>query len=214
MSETQVDPAARLEPEDAARADFYALLGRLFADPPNATLLAAIANAPPLEPVASAAEGDDVAGALNAAWNGMRAASAAADPDAVREEFLALFVGVGRSEVSLYASHYLGPQSGRPLADVRAALSELGLARRPESSEYEDHLSVLLETMRMLVGGDRETPPADLAKQKWFFDRHLAPWAQDCCTAIDESAIAKYYRRVAQFCSCFVALERDSLAMV
>ena len=73
------------------------------------------------------------------------------------EEFLALFVGVGRSEVSLYASHYLGPQSGRPLAEVRAALSELGLARRPGSSEYEDHLAVLFETMRMLVGGDGES---------------------------------------------------------
>jgi TorA maturation chaperone TorD len=213
MSEARVEPAARLAPEDEARADFYALLGRLFADPPGAELLAAIASAPALEPVASATEGDDVARALKSAWDDLRAASAAADPDAIRDEFLTLFVGVGRSEVSLYASHYLGPQSGRPLADVRAALSELGLARRPESNQYEDHLSVLLETMRMLVGGDGETPPADVAKQRWFFDRHLAPWAQDCCTAIDHSAVANYYRRVAQFCSCFVALERDSLAM-
>ena len=213
MSETPVAKLARLPPEDEARADFYALLGRLYADPPDAGLLAAIAKAPSLGPVVSAAEGDGVAAALNAAWDGLRVASASADVDAVREEFLALFVGVGRSEVSLYASHYLGPQSGRPLAEVRAALSELGLARRPGSSEYEDHLAVLFETMRMLVGGDGERPPVEIAQQRTFFDRHLASWVSDCCTAIVESPVAIYYRRVAQFSSCFVALERESLAM-
>ncbi|MEO8304167.1 MAG: molecular chaperone TorD family protein [Betaproteobacteria bacterium] len=213
MSEIPVAPGSRLEPEDEARADFYALLGRLYADPPDAGLLAAIAKAPTLSPATSASEGNDAATQLKAAWDDLRAASASADPDAVREEFLALFVGVGRSEVSLYASHYLGPQSGRPLAEVRAALSELGLARRPESSEFEDHLSVLFETMRMLVGGDGERASADIARQRWFFDRHLAAWSADCCTAIVQSPVANYYRRVAQFCSCFVALERDSLAM-
>ena len=208
-----VAPGARLPPEDEARADFYALLGRLFADPPDAGLLAAIAKAPTLLSATCTAEGGEVATTLKAAWDGLRDASANADPDAVREEFLALFVGVGRSEVSLYASHYLGPQSGRPLAEVRAALSELGLARRPGSSEYEDHLAVLFETMRMLVRGDGERLPADIAQQRLFFDRHLATWAMHCCTAIGESPVANYYRRVAQFSSCFVALERDSLAM-
>ena len=38
-----------------------------------------------------------------------------------------------------------------------------GLARKPESSEFEDHLSVMLETMRLLVSGDGERPPADIA---------------------------------------------------
>ena len=37
-----------LAPEDQARADFYALLARLFADPLDAALLAAIADAAPI----------------------------------------------------------------------------------------------------------------------------------------------------------------------
>ncbi len=147
------------------------------------------------------------------AWEDLRAASAAVDLESVREEFQALFVGVGRSEVSLYASHYVGPQSGRPLAEIRATLAELGLARRAASSEYEDHLAVLFETMRMLVAGDGERLPAELSQQRAFFNLHLTTWAFDCCTAIEESPVASYYRRVAQFCSCFMALERDSLAM-
>jgi len=202
-----------LEPEDQARADFYALLARLFTSAPDAGLLAAIATALPLAP----ATHTDVAGTgaedLAASWDALRAASAAMAAEAAADEFHTLFVGVGRSEVSLYASHYLGPQSGRPLAEIRAALAELGLARRPGSSEFEDHFGVLLETMRMLVAGDAERRPAAIAAQRAFFEQHVAPWAFDCCTAIRECSVANYYDRVAQFTSCFLALERDSLAM-
>ena len=213
MSEAAFNLQARLDPEDQARADFYALLARLFADAPDTGLLAAIANAEPLAPSRSAHDLDDVAAGLAEAWERLRAASAAMDADAAAEEFQALFVGVGRSEVSPYASHYLGPQSGRPLAEIRTALAELGLARRPGSSEFEDHLAVHLETMRMLVAGDGERRPAELAQQRLFFERHIAPWVFACCTAISESPVANYYRCVAQFLRCFVALERDSFAI-
>jgi TorA maturation chaperone TorD len=201
-----------LEPEDRARAEFYSLLARLFANAPDASLLRAIAGAPPLAPAARA---DDGAGGngLASAWEAMRAASATADPEAAADEFQALFVGVGRSEVSLYASHYIGPQSGRPLAELRASLAKLGLGRRPESNEYEDHLSLVLETMRMLIAGDGERSPAPLGEQKAFFDRHVLPWTSDCCTAISANSVANYYRRVAEFTRCFVVLERDSFAI-
>ena len=205
----------RLEPEDQARADFYALLARLFAAAPDATLLVAIAAAPPLALDASGglAGTDDDAKTIGQAWDSLRAASAVMDPVAAIDEFQALFVGVGMSEVSLYASHYLGPQSGRPLAAIRATLAALGLARRPGSSEFEDHLSVELETMRMLVAGDAGRGPATIAEQRAFCETHLLPWAFDCCNAISTSLLANYYRQVASFASCFMALERDSFAI-
>ena len=209
MSDATVTLRHKIEPEDQARAEFYALLARLFADAPDASLLAAIAAAPALEP---ARRSDDSVDGLAPAWDGVRAASAAADPAAVRDEFQTLFVGVGRSEVSLYASHYLGSHSGRPLAELRATLARLGLARRPESNEFEDHLSLVLETMRMLVTGDGERDPASLEEQRAFIDRHILPWVQDCCIAISLNSVANYYRRVAEFTQCFVALERDSFA--
>ncbi|MEO8675411.1 MAG: molecular chaperone TorD family protein [Casimicrobiaceae bacterium] len=202
----------RLEPEDQARAEFYALLSRLFADAPDASLLAAIAEAPPLGPVARAGDNDGSDG-LPPTWDTLRAASSIMDPEAAADEFQTLFVGVGRSEVSLYASHYLGPQSGRPLADLRATLAKLGLARRPEASEYEDHLALVLETMRMLIAGDGERRPTPIADQQAFFERHIQSWVPDCCTAISTNSVANYYRRVAEFALCFVALERDSFAI-
>ena len=215
MSEATVVLHHRLEPEDQARADFYALLARLFAAAPDAALLAAIAAAPRLASDTpggtSRAEGD--AKNIADAWDSLRAASAVMDPEGVGDEFQALFVGVGMSEVSLYASHYLGPQSGRPLAAIRATLASLGLARRPGSSEFEDHLSVELETMRMLVAGDAGRRPATIAEQRAFCETHLLPWAFDCCAAISTSLLANYYRQAASFASCFMALERDSFAI-
>jgi len=210
-SEATVALRYPLPPEDQARAEFYALIARLFADAPDASLLAAIAAAPALAPSThtDAGPGDGLA----ESWAALRAASAAMDPEAARDEYQALFVGVGRSEVSLYASHYLGPQSGRPLAEIRATLARLGLARRPESSEFEDHLAAVLETMRMLVAGNGERRPAVIADQRAFFERHVAAWAPECCTAIASNSVANYYRRVAQFANRFLALERDSFAM-
>jgi TorA maturation chaperone TorD len=208
-SETAVRDARRLDPEDEARANFYALLARLYASAPDAALLHAIAVAPPLAPV----DGPENEAGLAARWDALRAASADADPAAVAEEFQALFIGVGKSEVSLYASHYLRPQSGRPLADFRAALAEQGLARQPDASEFEDHLSVVLETMRMLAAGCADRPPATIAEQRAFCETYLLSWVFGCCTAITQCAIANYYVEVAQFTRSFLALERDSFAI-
>ncbi len=211
MSDASLQSAPELAPEDQARAEFYALLSRLFARAPDAALLGAIAAAQPL--AAPARPPDDGSLTLAETWDGLRAASATIDAEAARDEYQTLFVGVGRSEVSLYASHYLGPQSGRPLAEIRGALAELGLVRRTGASEFEDHLALVLETMRLLVAGDADRDPAPIAAQQAFFARHVAPWALECCAAISANAVANYYRRVAQFTDHFLALERDSFAV-
>lgn len=211
MSEAQAIAREGISPEDQARADFYALLARLFADAPDAAFLAALADAAPLITEDSVADGGGQD--LAAAWDQLRAASARVDPVLAADEHQALFVGVGRSAVSPYASHYLAPQSGRLLAELRATLARLGLARKPATSEYEDHIAVVLETMRLLAAGDATTPPASISEQRAFFERYVASWAFDCCAAITANVVANYYRAVAQFTDSFLALERDSFAM-
>jgi len=205
---------APLAAEEAARAGFYALLARLYAGAPDADLLAAIAAAAPLVGEGVPAATDGTAQELAAAWAALTAASASAAPETVGQEYDELFVGVGKSEVNLHASHWLtGFMMERPLAELRDTLARVGLARRPGVPLVEDHLSAVCETMRILVGGQGDRPPAPLAEQRSFFDRHLAPWAFSCCTAIGNCSLADYYRGVAQFTSCFLALERDSFAM-
>ncbi|MEP7181217.1 MAG: molecular chaperone TorD family protein [Betaproteobacteria bacterium] len=214
MADATVALSRRIEPEDQARADFYALLARLFAAAPDAALLAAIAGAAPLAVATRIDEAGDAAVGLARAWDRLRAASAAMDAAAASQEYIDLFVGVGTPPVNLHASHWIaGAMMQKPLADVRATLAGLGLARKAESAMVEDHLAALCETMRMLVAGDGKRSSGSIAQQRGFFERHLAGWTNDCCAAIEQNSVANYYRPVAEFTEYFLALERDSFAI-
>ena len=193
-----------LSPEDRGRADFYALLARLYADGPDAAFLGALGNA------------DAIAGesAFATAWNRLVAASAGMDADAAAQEYTDLFIGVGKCEVNLHASHWLtGFMMEKPLAALRTELGVLGLARRSDVVMLEDHLCALCETMRLLIAGHGDREPATVATQRAFFERHIASWVFACCAAIRESPIANYYARVAEFTEQHMALDRDALAM-
>jgi TorA maturation chaperone TorD len=196
----------RLEPEDRARANFYAILAGLFADVPDAALLAAIGRSEPLEEAES--------GSLPLAWNRLVAACRVMDPEAARQEYTDLFVGTGRAELNLHGSHWRsGFMMEKPLVELRRDLAGLGLARKPESTQVEDHISALFETMRLLIEGDSARSPANLSVQKGFFETHIATWAFDFLRALKDCSLANFYHPVAEFAEIFMALERDSLAI-
>lgn len=195
-----------LAPEEQARAGCYALVAGLFGAPAGASFLAALADAPPLD--------EDGASLLAPAYNRLLAASRAMDAEAADQEYTDLFVGVGKSEVNLHASHWRsGFMMDRPLAELRADLAALRIVRIERTTLLEDHLAALAETMRLLVAGEPGRPPAPLEDQRRFFETHIAPWALDCCDAIARSSLANYYRRAAEFTLTFLAIERDSFAM-
>ena len=219
MSDVQhnarVAVAHPLMPEDQARADFYALLARLFAAAPDRGLLVAIAEAPSMGVATLLDEAGEPGARLHDAWERLRSASSVMDADAAAQEYVDLFVGVGKSEVNLHASHWItGFMMDKPLVEVRATLAGLGLARRDGVTMVEDHLSALFETMRALVAGIDDRPPSGMEDQQTFLMKHIVPWAERCCAAISINPVANYYRRVAEFTECFMALERDSFAMV
>jgi TorA maturation chaperone TorD len=195
--------------EDEARANFYALLARLYADAPDAALLHAIAAADELPAITP----DGAANDLAQSWRMLVAASAAMDAEAAAGEYQELFIGVGKSEVSLHASAYVSRTGGSALADIRAALTRLGLSKQESVSLYEDHLAAVCETMRVLIGGAPGIEPCTFAQQHEFFAAYVSPWVAQCCDAIKRSPIANYYRRVAEFTQYFLAIERDSFAI-
>lgn len=195
-----------LASEDQARADIYAVLARLFAGAPDAAFLATLGAAERM----AATDASPVV----AAWNRLADASIAMDADAAREEYDGLFIGVGKSEVNLHASHWLaGFMMEKPLAELRTELALLGLARKGAATMVEDHAAALFEAMRLLISGSDERQPAAIPVQRNFFEKQLLPWIFDCCAAIEQNSLANYYRRAAEFCSLFMAVERDSLAM-
>lgn len=192
--------------EDEARANFYAVLARLFYAGPDADLLAAIARADEL-----VAEGPD--DALAEAWNALIAASAAADAQAVRQEYDELFVGTGKAPVTPYASFYL-VETGREklLAALREELDAMGLARSQDANEPEDHFAGLCDVMRLLIGSGAGEDA--LAEQRDFFYRYLRQSYPALCAAVEACDAADYYRRVARFAKAFMDVEVDSFEML
>jgi TorA maturation chaperone TorD len=205
MTDAPIAFQPALADEDRARAEFYALLGRLYTDAPDAPLLAAIG--------ASELWADQDTNPLAGAWNGLVLASRAMDAEAAEQEYTDLFVGVGKAECNLLAAYWMPESIHSPLASIRAELAGLGLGRAHGSAVYEDHLGALCESMRLLIAGASGRAPAPLAVQRQFFDRFLSGWVDRCCDAITQSEVANYYRRVAEFTSLFMAVERDSFAI-
>jgi len=193
----------RLEPEDRARANFYAILAGLFADVPDAALLAAIGRSEPLEEAES--------GSLPLAWNRLVAACRVMDPEAARQEYTDLFVGTGRAELNLHGSHWRsGFMMEKPLAELRGRLAAMGLAGRDSGVVVEDHLGALCEVMRVMITGHQRSGPASVAEQRQFFESEIAPWFERCCGAIDKSQVANFYRSVAEFATEFLRLEQEA----
>ena len=151
---------------------------------------------------------------MGEAWNRLLDASAAMDADAAAQEYFDLFVGVGKCNVNLHASHWItGFMVERPLVELRTDLAALKITRNEAATMLEDHFCALFETMRILVGGDGDRPPATVAQQRNFLEKRLLSWAFECCAAIVKSSLANYYARVAELTEQFLVLERDSLAI-
>jgi TorA maturation chaperone TorD len=190
-----------LPPEEAARANFYGLLARLFVAPPDAALLEALAVAHGLP------AGDP---ALRGAWDALRASAAQADVETLREAYDDTFIGTGRSPVSLYATAYtVRFATDAPLVSLRAELSALGLARHPSSHEPEDHIAALCEAMRHLVAIEGDA----VARQARFFNRWIAPAAQPLCDAVARHMAGSFYEHVARLAQAFLEVERCAFEM-
>jgi TorA maturation chaperone TorD len=195
-----------LPPEEAARGDFYALLGRLFHSAPDGALLGSLAHA-----AAIPADGDP---ALARAWQELVAASSAMDADAATDEYDALFGGVGKSPVSLYAGFYTGAMAiDHPRVRIRNDLAALGLERRDEVTEPEDHFAGLFDVMRVLVAGGAGRSPAALAEQRGFYEAHVKPGAAKFFDAVARDKNANYYRKVAALGAAFISLETESFVL-
>lgn len=191
-----------LPPEEVARANFYGLLARLYYAPPDATLLEAIAGAEEIE-------AED--GGIAAAWRDLARAAAGADPVALREEYESAFIGTGKAPVTLYASAYSIKYSNEvPLAGLRAELAAMGLGRRNEANEPEDHIAALFDVMRFLIAEQKSA----LETQQRFFSRWIWPTVRPLCAAVDASPHTAFYKAVARFMKSFLELEHSAFEML
>ena len=187
--------------EDAARANHYALIGRLFYEAPDSILVAQICRAD------AESAGEDTP--LGRAWRALRQACDAAFPVVIRQEHEKLFLGVGKAEVTPYTSHYIrGISPDHHLVRLRQRLQQLGLGRRSAAFEVEDHVSGICDVMRVLV--ENGHPPAE---QRLFFNEFIYPGVNPLCAAVTAAASSVFYRHVAEFTRAFLEVEREALDM-
>lgn len=198
------DTMQTLIPEDAARADLYALLAHLFYAAPGAELLDALATADDVS-----AEAPDTP--LGAAWHKLQAAAAVVDAEALAQEYQDLFIGVGSGEVVPYASwHLTGFLMEEPLARLRDDLARRGISRLQSVAEPEDHIAALCEAMRLLVQGGDGLPAAGYEIQKAFFMRHLQPWYARFTGQLAQASSANFYRVAGELATAFLDTEAAS----
>lgn len=188
-----------LEPEEQARADWYALLAALFQQPPSVDLMRQIASAPL-----------DSSTTLGHQFSELAQSCAQMEQDAIRQEFDALFLGVGRPEVFLQASFYLtGFLHERPLANLRERMAGLGVVRGSELSLTEDHFGVLCELMRFLIAAENSAPTSVAAQQE-IFNEYIAPCFEALCDAIERSESGNFYRQVGRVAKEFFSIEQQA----
>jgi TorA maturation chaperone TorD len=192
--------------EETARAEVYGVLAALYYAPPGEPLLEQLRVAATEAP----AEG----GLLEEPWRGLVAAARELDLGAISAEYHALFGGIGKPEVYLFGSHYLsGFLNEKPLAQLRADLAALGLARDESLPETEDHIAYLCEVMRYLIAGD-DVAVANLTKQREFFSAHLQPWVNALCDALAAQPRARFYAALAEFTRAFMSVEMQGFDML
>lgn len=182
--------------EEAFRAQHYGFLARLLSAAPSAEILAEVA----------AFKGGDTA--LGQAYDALARTAADTTARQAESEFFELFIGVGRGELLPYASFYLtGFLNERPLADLRADLIRLGIARAEGRHEPEDHIALLCEVMAGMVRGDYA------GNQAAFFHRHIAPWAAQFFDDLVIAPSARFYRPLAEIGRLFVDIEDRAFAL-
>ena len=191
--------------EEAARGDYYALLGRFFGRAPDGRLLASLAAAGPLP---EGARPD-----LASAWRDLTAAASVMDEPAAQEEYDALFGGVGKAGVSIYAGAYAGASAvEHPRVRIQRDLAAAGLAHHAPT-EPEDHFAALFDAMRVLAAGGTGRAPAPIGEQRSFFEAHVKPAAPKFFAVLAEDSRSNFYRRVAALGQAFVALESESFSL-
>ena len=187
--------------EDRLRADLYNYLGLVLARPMDRMVIDQTAGL--------AGDGS----ALGRAIAALAEVARDADPVAVRREFDALFIGLGRGELLPYASFYLtGFLNEKPLAALRGDFARLGLARAEGVFEPEDGIASLMESMGAIIVG-RFGAPVAMSRQRDFWARHVGPWAGHFFADLEAAKGGRVYAAVGRVGRTFMDIEREAFRL-
>ena len=128
--------------EDGLRADMYDFIASLLRTEPSDELIAQVA----------VLQGDKTP--IGSACLTLAHLAKTLDNGLIRNEYVSLFIGVGRGEILPFASYYLtGFLNDKPLANLRSDMSAIGIRRAEGVKEPEDHIASLFDMMSGLIRG-------------------------------------------------------------
>ncbi|MEM8957773.1 MAG: molecular chaperone TorD family protein [Pseudomonadota bacterium] len=192
---------AALPEEDRLRAEMYRFLAGLLMRAPDTGALEGIGTL----------SSDDTE--MGRAIGDLAEIARGADARDVSEEYEALFIGLGRGELVPFGSYYLtGFLNEKPLAKLRQTLGRLGIERREDVKEPEDHIGTLCEVMGGLIDGSYGSP-ADAATQKQVFTDHIAPWAGHFFGDLATAQTARFYAPLGRIGAEFIRIEGQAFDM-
>lgn len=190
------DALPTLKEADALRADIYRLFATLLRQAPDAELLDWLAE------LAIEQDGSRLA----ECWQSLAIAAQNANVEQLQRAHFRLLVGVIQGEVVPYASWYRnGELMEAALVALRQDLRALGFERSEHTRDPEDHLAALCEVMAMLID-------AESAEQSYFFNQHLAPWADSCFVDLGQVDTA-FYAALGQLGGAFMESEQARLSV-
>ena len=187
--------------EDRSRAQVYRLLAKFLQRPPSRNDLA----------LAARLSGDETE--LGRAVNMLAELAGKVSASRLAEEYHDLFIGVGRGELVPFASYYLtGFLNEKPLARLRRDMSRLGIARKADISEPEDHIATICEVMAGLIDGEFGEP-VSLPGQRAFFEAHFAGWAPYFFADLEGARASTFYAALGVLGRAFADIERAAFEM-
>ena len=190
-----------IDAEDQLRADMYSFLASLLRTEPNAELVNQLTNL----------ESDD--SPIGKSIKTLSKLASSMDLPTIRDEYVRIFVGVGRGEILPFASYYLtGFLKDKPLAKLRNDMKEIGIELAENVKEPEDHIASLFDMMSGLILG-KFNKKFSISEQKDFFNKHLGPWVDLLMRDIESSKIAVFYSPIGTIGREFIEIERSSFSM-
>jgi len=194
-------PSFDISPEDLMRADLYDLIGGLLRKEPEADLIGFVATL----------EGDS--SPMGSAFSILAKLAKSLDISAIRDEYVSLFIGVGRGEILPFASYYLtGFLNEKPLANLRGDMASIGISRMDGVKEPEDHIASLMDIMAGLIRGDFGRPYS-IGEQATFFHNHISTWASLLFQDIEAAKSAVFYAPVGTIGKLFMDIESQAFNM-
>ena len=187
--------------EDVLRADMYDFLASLLRKEPSDELIEKVCQL----------EGDETP--IGSACLTLAHLAKTIDNGLIRNEYVEMFIGVGRGEILPFASYYLtGFLNDKPLANLRAEMSEIGIERAQDVKEPEDHIASLFDIMSGLIRGQFGRT-FSIDEQAKFFKKHIEPWAGLLMQDIEATKTVVFFAPVGTIGKAFLEIESTAFSM-